>query len=110
MVEKKLWLDDVRNPVDFGCIGWMWVKTYEEAINAFENFNIVEASLDHDLSIAATLGHPDPDEKTGYSVVCWMEEHRVYPRDGVKVHSMNPSGAARMKLALESVKRRSMPE
>jgi hypothetical protein len=56
----------------------------------------VLASLDHDLSIAATMGQPCR-ELTGYDVVLYMEEHDIWPPRGVAVHSMNPAGAARMR-------------
>ena len=94
-----LWLDDVRDPVDHGKIGWLWVKTYEEAISAFQNYDVLAASLDHDLGIMSTIGL-DSEEKTGYHVVCWMEEHGVYPIGGVMVHSQNPVGAQKMRKAL----------
>ena len=51
-------------------------------------------------SIADTIGQPK-GAKTGYDVVCWMEANDVWPRDGVKVHSLNPSGAARMRQVIE---------
>jgi len=92
----KLWLDDVRDPKDWGHIGWVWVKTYDEAVQMLRTGQVKMASLDHDLSLAATLGYPC-GEKTGYDVVCWMEEHDVWPRYGVQVHSMNPVGAERMR-------------
>ena len=92
----NLWLDDVRNPAEFGYIGWTWVKTAEEAIKLFQTGGVTRASLDHDLSIAATLGYPDKED-TGYTVVCWLEEHNMWPPGGVSVHSMNPVGAERMR-------------
>lgn len=92
----KLWLDDVRPPYRHGRIGWRWVKTYEGAIELLQTCQVEEASLDHDLSEAATMGCAPPEEKTGYHVVCWMEENNVWPPNGVHVHSLNPVGAARM--------------
>lgn len=97
----KLWLDDVREPWKHGCIGWEWAKTADEAIALLATGQVTEADLDHDLSDAATIGMPAPGEKTGYTVVCWMEENGVWPRDGVRVHSMNPVGAARMRQVIE---------
>jgi hypothetical protein len=41
-----------------------------------------------------------PHAKTGYDVVCWMEEHGMWPVDGITVHSMNPVGRARMEAAI----------
>lgn len=92
----KLWLDDIRDPAEHGRIGWTWVKTADEAIAALATGTVTEASLDHDLSVGATMGTPAPAERTGYTVVCWMEEHGVWPKDGVRVHSMNPVGRQRM--------------
>lgn len=91
----KLWLDDIRDPNLFGHIGWHWVKTAEEAINLLKTGVVEQASLDHDLTIEQTLGNID-NEKTGYTVVCWMEENNVWPPNGTKVHSMNPVGREKM--------------
>jgi len=92
----KLWLDDTRDPVRCGRIGWTWVKTADEAIALLATGQVRKASLDHDLSIAATLGNPAADERTGYTVVCWMEQNNMWPPEGVETHSMNPVGRRRM--------------
>ena len=92
----KLWLDDVRPPWRYGCIGYHWAKTYEEAIAALQTGTVTFASLDHDLSEMAAIGQPAPGEKTGYDVLCWMEQNNCWPVDGVRVHSLNPAGRARM--------------
>lgn len=92
----NLWLDDIRDPAEHGHVGWTWVKTYEDAIAALQTGTVERASLDHDLSIKATMGTTAPDEKTGYHVVCWMEENNVWPKV-VSVHSANPAGAKRMR-------------
>lgn len=95
----KLWLDDLRDPNHHGHIGWTWVKTAEEAIAALQTGTVEEASLDHDLTVEQTLGRFS-DEPTGYTVVCWMEEHNVWPPGGTRVHSMNPVGRARMQTVI----------
>jgi hypothetical protein len=92
----KLWLDDIREPWRFGRTGWTWAKTADEAISFLQDYDVTEASLDHDLSEMATIGILAPGEKTGYTVVCWMEENNVWPINGVSVHSMNPVGKERM--------------
>lgn len=92
----KLWLDDIRPPWKHGCVGWTWAKTAEEAIVFFATGEVEEASLDHDLSEMATIGQPAQGEKTGYTVVCWLEETGSWPVGPVHVHSMNPVGARRM--------------
>jgi hypothetical protein len=105
----KLWLDDVRDPALFGCIGWTWAKTADEAIALLRTGEVTECSLDHDLSIDQTIGVADwmnPAEVTGYDVVCWMEEHGIWPVNGTRVHSMNPEGRRRMEAAIQAAKRR----
>lgn len=98
-----LWLDDVRKPWKHGYIGAEWAKTADEAIALLKTGRVEFASLDHDLSEMATIGVFAPGEKTGYTVVCWLEEHpEFWPEDGVKVHSMNPAGAKRMRSVIEA--------
>ena len=97
----KLWLDDIREPWRFGCLGWHWVTTAEDAIALLSTGRVIEASLDHDLSEMATIGILQPGEKTGYTVVCWMEDNNVWPKDGVRVHSLNPIGKKRMEQIIE---------
>lgn len=105
-VEARLWLDDVR-PAP---VGWTRATTVAEAVYAMERFKVVEASLDHDLGAckhclakggeaAATLHCPHvPD---GYAFVQWMAEHGRWPAAKPRVHSLNPSGAAAMRQAID---------
>jgi hypothetical protein len=109
-LQIKLWLDDIRDPVKFGKTGWMWAKTYDEAVKAFEEFDVIEASLDHDLSEIQMYGRDD-GEKTGYSFVCWMEEREIFPVGGVTVHSANPVGGASMMAGLRAIcRKKGIPE
>lgn len=113
----KLWLDDVRDPTQHGAIGFEWAKTYEEAIRLLATREVTFASLDHDIGACeectASLEHIEdmktpettffnrcPHAKSGYDVVCWMEEHGIWPEDGVRVHSMNPVGRQRMEAVI----------
>lgn len=100
----KLWLDDVRQPWKFGCIGWEWAKTADEAIALLKTGAVTQASLDHDLAPEhypfAEVPEAEYKEKTGYTVVLWMEENNVWPVDGVTVHSMNPVGRTRMMVVI----------
>lgn len=96
----KLWLDDCRPPWKHGRVGWAWAQTADQAIELLKTGKVTKASLDHDLAIEhmpfAGVSEADYKEKTGYHVVCWMEENDVWPPDGVIVHSMNPVGRTRM--------------
>lgn len=94
MNKIKLWLDDLRDPEKLGYKDYVWVKTYKDAIDILKTGKVKFASLDHDLGLTLT------GEKTGYDVVCWMEENNVWPEDGVRVHSQNPVGAQKMKAVL----------
>ena len=86
-----LWLDDCRQAPE----GWTHAKTYDEAIKHLQSGQVEHCSLDHDL------GETDPSGKTGYDVVQWMAENNTWPKFKPMVHSMNPSGSARMRLLIE---------
>ena len=108
----KLWLDDIREPWRYGKYGWTWAKTAEEAINWLSTGAVTEASLDHDLSFkqmeeGGVFGKIfDDGEATGYTVCLWLEVHpEFFPKNGVKVHSMNPAGRKRMEQVLEKIKK-----
>lgn len=110
----KLWLDDMR-PAP---IGWHWAKTVQEAQELLRTGKVDEASLDHDLGACADcMGGKSPEEwlqltgftqmpncdhfGTGYTLVCWMEEHDIWPANKPTVHSRNPAGAAKMRAAID---------
>jgi hypothetical protein len=105
MPPLKLWLDDTRKPPEEG---WHWVRTAEEAVAWLRDDVVSIASLDHDLDLPSLGGQP----LTGYDVAAWLESHpNHYPSGGVVVHSMNPAGAERMRVALERARKlRENPE
>lgn len=85
----KVYLDDVRNPKrDYGD-DWIWVQTYQEAINLLKTGQVEMISLDHDLGT----------KYTGYDVAKWIEEqvlqHQI-PCPQVYCHSQNPVGKERI--------------
>lgn len=109
-VPVKLWLDDIRDPVKFGCRGFVWAKTAEEAVAYLKSGEVTYASLDHDLTekqmvLGGYLGiiHDD-GVKSGYDVVCWLEQNPQYlPPDGINLHSANPAGRDRMRQVIEKL-------
>ena len=109
-----LWLDDKRDPVLYTKnLDWTWAKTAEEAIGWLRMGKVAKASLDHDLTDEQMIkggifGEVYEDgHKSGYDVVCWLEQHpEFWPINGVKVHSANPSGAARMRQVINRHYRR----
>lgn len=97
----RLWLDDLRPPWKQGWVGCEWVKTAEEAIALLKTGRVEEASLDHDLIVAATMGNPELGELTGYDVAKFLARNpELYPVGGVTVHSLNQEGRRRMFVAL----------
>lgn len=111
-----LWLDDERDPLQHAPeprARWEWVKTAEQAIAALKSGAVGRVSLDHDLSdraaACAATGAQAPNEATGYTVACWMEEHNVWPGGGVECHSMNPVGRARIEAVITRMAKRQEP-
>ncbi len=98
----KLWLDDERDPTtrkiqeNFGAEPDMvWVKTYWAAISYLKEGNVEFISFDHDLGTT----------QTGYDVAKWIEEQAfsgVLPPLTWDVHSMNPEGSLKIRLAMQA--------
>lgn len=99
-----LWLDDVREPWKHGFIGVTWVKTAAEAIEKLKTGKVEFASLDHDLSeehYPWNCADVTKCKGTGYDVVCWLEQNpEFWPSHGVRIHSANPVGRARMEVVV----------
>jgi len=97
--EIRLWLDD--DLVDRAAPPhWEHVTTAQAAIDVLETGRVVEMSLDHDLGDDELFGR-------GIDVVDWLAEqqemHRrvLWPRDGITIHSANPSGRDAMVRSIE---------
>jgi len=118
MEKVKIYLDDVRTPVDNN---WLVVRNFHEFVNLVNKVgmtNISLISLDHDLGDTAMqeyfnkLDYDNIEEKTGYDAAKWMvnEFYDKYPKrltmsrfdkkqtpvrfPEVVVHSANPIGSA----------------
>lgn len=74
----KLWVDDERQPPE----GWIWAKTFDEAVDAINHNELEIISLDHDLGIQS---------KTGYELAKWLSQNQKWP-SLVNIHSANPVG------------------
>lgn len=106
----KLYLDDVRTPID---VDWDIARNYEDFVKYIEDVgldNISLISFDHDLGDTAMqeyysnvvnnyeLNYDNITEKTGYDCVKWLINHyldndfKTFPK--IQVHSANPIGAA----------------
>lgn len=100
----KVWLDDIREPWRYGCLGWTWVKTYAEAVELLRTGTVTQISLDHDLAWehypGSGVSEAGYKEKTGRHVIDWMEEHSVWP-EKISLHTMNPAGRENMEKILK---------
>ena len=124
MEKVKIYLDDLRTPVDKD---WLVVRNFHEFVNLVNKVgltNISLISLDHDLGDTAMqeyfnnvsknykLDYDNIEEKTGYDAAKWMvnEFYDKYPKrltmsrfdkkqtpvrfPEVVVHSANPIGSS----------------
>jgi hypothetical protein len=95
----KLFVDDERAAPPGP--EWVTVRNAQDAVKLLKWVQFDELSLDHDLG--------DPENGTGYDVICWLEEgavyHDNYLPDVIKIHTANPSARVKMELALESINR-----
>lgn len=90
----RLWLDDVRRAP----VGWFWARNFQQACDLLNTYTVTECSLDHDLApehYQQSTAHTST-EKTGWDLVCWMQQNQVWPELAPTVHSLNPVGAERM--------------
>ena len=110
--KKRLYLDDVRTPVDEG---WIVVRNYDEFVTQIKlhglgDFEVI--SLDHDLGEEAMVEYYTNvknnykldynnivDEKTGYDCCRFLVSESMsknIPLPQMYVHSANPIGSANM--------------
>lgn len=105
----KLFLDDVRHPKFLAERGipsplgqWVIARSYDEGINVVEAMGVPDfIAFDHDLEDAHYDGK-EGHEKTGLSFAEWLTNYiddnniELSEQFDWVVHSMNPSGAARI--------------
>jgi hypothetical protein len=104
---KKIYLDDVRTPVDKD---WIVVRSYDEFVEKINDIGLNDIeliSLDHDLGDSAidewkknvytnyTIDYNNITEKTGMDCVKWLvnEWMNGKPIVDVVVHSHNAVGS-----------------
>ena len=99
MTNFTIWLDDLRDPLDYGfdyCGDLYWYKTFTEFKDYLSSaFSVLveEIHLDHDL------GDMEED-KTGYDALLLIEEMlyggNLKSLKTIYVHTSNPSAATKM--------------
>ena len=94
---RVLLIDDVRN-LEADVIA----RNYSEGIRQLElNGPWDLLLLDHDLA-----SFIDGDEKTGYHVMCWLEEYTQYLPKKIECVSANPVGRAKIESVINILYRR----
>jgi hypothetical protein len=101
-----LWVDDLRNPIDFCPEGelWHWAKTVTEAIRVLATVEVSRVSLDHDIMEYK----PQPDGVLAVSTGMSMETFEPVARyialmpdpPKVAIHTANPAGRSKMEAIL----------
>lgn len=92
---RVLLIDDIREPsyiqYAYGVGVTDIAKTYDSGIQALIQGNWDLVLLDHDLA-----DFKDGVERTGYSIMCFLEENPQYLPKQIRIVSDNPVGRQRM--------------
>jgi hypothetical protein len=94
----KIWLDDLRDPKDFGREDCVWVKTAMKAVELFIFGRMTYISFDHDLG--------NDEAGTGYDVakiieLCCCDYPIEFSCPEWEVHSANPVGRKAIESAMQ---------
>jgi hypothetical protein len=82
----KLWLDDIRPCPD----GDTHARSVNEAIKLLDEDDCGTPASTTTWAILPRMAGD------GYRLVLWMAEHDHWPSQGIRIHSANPPGMARM--------------
>jgi hypothetical protein len=85
MNNRRLYLDDVRIPLDDS---WYVVKNFDEFVKYIQEYGMpYEISFDHDLE-----DFIEDEERTGMTCAKWLVDNDLVP-DKFYVHSANYAGS-----------------
>lgn len=88
---KKLWVDDLRNPLDFVDEGWEWEPSFYGASKMIQENNYEEISLDNDLG--DELGREGKDILNRIEFWLYCNEDFLSNLKKIYVHTANPVAA-----------------
>jgi Cyclic-phosphate processing Receiver domain len=96
-VTRSLLIDDLRvlKPADGEVL--TTCRSFDDGIDALRRYTWDCLYLDHDLA------DPDP-RKTGYDVLCWLEEYPRYLPTTICLVTQNPVGRQKMQALLDRFK------
>lgn len=93
---RTLLIDDVRTIGDPDLIA----RNYWSGVTCLATFPQWELLLlDHDLASFDAKGK----EKTGYDIMCWLEEHTEYLPKKIELVTSNPVGRKKMQLVIDQL-------
>lgn len=99
-VPKTLLIDDMRD-IEADIVA----RTYDEGIQALKTQGPFKTLyLDHDL------GDGQVPERTGYTVMCWLEEHPEYLPGEIILVTSNPVGRKNMQAVILKLYRKERNE
>ena len=94
----RLLIDDTRTNIAADIIA----RTFEDGIKALKENKIDVLYLDHDLGFNHYSNNYS-DEKTGYDIMCWLEQNQQYLPTTIVCVSANPVGAKRINQVIEKL-------
>lgn len=106
-MQKVVWLDDIRDPAEYGYPDAKWFKTSQEFMAFLDDKsklyrNVVDWHFDNDLG--------ELSETEGYQCLCALEEKlhfgKMTQTSSIYVHSSNPSAVNKFMAAKENLKSR----
>jgi hypothetical protein len=99
----RLFLDDLRDPSEYGIHNVTWVKTYDEAVEQLKTGRVEWVSFDNDLG----------EGLEGYDVAKYIEENvfsKKIPCPLWQIHSANPEGRRKITMAMKKAEEFSRAE
>jgi len=110
--DKGVWVEHPPEYIKDSPTTWLVVRSVADTIAMLETGEVGILSLDHDLGGCYGFGTPDPEGRTGYDVLTWLEEQiavhenlDVIP-DEIRIHSDNASVWTKMQQAIESINKK----
>lgn len=98
--ETRLMIDDMRDETHVKCELDLIARNYWTGIEALKSRQWDILFLDHDLSSFMQGG---AKEKTGYHVMCFIEENPQHRPKKVVCISSNPAGRERIETLIKSI-------
>lgn len=97
---SRLLIDDCRDETNVGCELDIIARNYWTGIEALKLRVWDILYLDHDLNSFDSSGSV---EYTGYSVMCFLEEHPIHLPKKIICVSSNPAGRARIEMVIKKL-------